>query len=113
MADAGKDPKKLQLSEAEARAAEEANLRKSSVAAVAEEMLAIAKVELRRPRNVETTLRNHILLRFGKMQLGEVRHSDINKALAEYQAQEKLGVAREFKKQMSKLMNFGLEHGYI
>lgn len=113
MADAGEDPKKLQLSEAEARAAEEANLRKSSVAAVAEEMLAIAKVELRRPRNVETTLRNHILPRFGKMQLGDVKHSDINKALADYQAQEKLGVAREFKKHMSKLMNFGLEHGYI
>jgi len=113
MADAGNDPKALRVAEAEARMSEVEKLRKNSVAVVAKKLMAIAMVELRRPQNLETTLRNHIIPHFGDRQMSDITHVDINRVLAIYQAQGKIGTAREVKKQISKLMSFGLEQGHI
>lgn len=124
LADAGEDPKELRIAEVHAKQAaaadavkvaklEDEERRRNSVAAIAEELLAVARVELRRPRNLEGTLKKHILPNFGDQQLSDITHVEINKLLTGYKTEGAFGTAREVKKHISKLITFGLQHGYI
>lgn len=124
MADKGKDPKELQVASAHAKRTasveavkaaerEAQKRRKNMVSSVAEQLVAVKRMETRSTRNLEGALKNHILPKFGYEQLSDVTHAKINEMLNGYKAKGQFGNAREIKKHLRSLIKYGLQNGHM